>query len=477
MENKAESNKIVILDNQTTKNEHLTLKAYGQGIKHFKYWVVGITIGCGILGFLGSQFIINPAREVMTTNIEIDLALNENKNSYLDGKSFFYSNIISRENINGVISSNEKFKNYDASKILKDSLLSIAPKVVDGVESKTAYTITCKPKAFKSTDECKAFLKALLDYEVKKAQDATSSFSYKNMLPSNSSTLFSMEFNDIVSTYQSQYDYLVSAYQNMAKTFNSYFIVKGDSISNHYYEFINKYETLNWNELKGDFYTSKYVNVSSLQECPAKINVYKNLKATYEVEFKTIQADIDRDNSLLTSLCSIRQPDTSVSERILSLTDEISSLETKKQKMITNLADIGYDVSETTTGFVISENYETNENTYIYKLNHADQEYVDNCIKFKNSLSNIYNALNESTNLATELYQECYKTSDNNNIYVLDADMGTISGHISNMLIAGALLVVGFLLSSFIFAEIDINRNGTKKEENSKGTEEIKAKS
>ena len=54
--------------------------------------------------------------------------------------------------------------------------------------------------------------------------------------------------------------------------------------------------------------------------------------------------------------------------------------------------------------------------------------------------------------------------------------MGTISGHISNMLIAGALLVVGFLLSSFIFAEIDINRNGAKKEEISKGNEEIKAK-
>ena len=477
MDNKDQTNKIIVVENPATaKTNHLTWKGYGKGIKHFKYWILGISLGCAILGYIGGKFILNPGRETLTTNIEADLALNEDRTAYLDGKSFFYSNIISRDNIAGTIQENEKFANYNADKLLKDASFNITPKTTNGTESKTSFTITCKPSAFKSTTECKEFLKDLLNFEVKKAETATSSFAYSSKLPSSIDTLASMEFDDIISSCQNQYDYLSSCYQDMEDTFNSYFVADDKTLNAHYIDFQTKFESLKWSQLKGDFYINKYVNISSLKECQTKIGIYKNLKATYEVELKTLQNNISKDKALLESLCNIQQPDNTISAKIISLSNEISSYETTKQKMLLKLADIGYDIKETQGGFLFNETYDTDENTYIYKLSNANQNYVDSCISFKSSLNKVYQALVEATDKATILYQACNKNSDNNNIYVLDANMGTISGHISNFLIAGVLLVVGFLLSSFIFAEIDINRNGTKKEENSKDTEEIKAK-
>lgn len=475
MENKDQTNRIIVVENPTAaKANHLTWKGYGKGIKHFKYWILGISLGCAILGYLGGKFILNPERETLTTNIEADLALNEERTAYLDGKSFFYSNIISRDNIAGTIQGNEAFSGYDADKLLKDASFSITPKNVNNVESKTSFTITCKPNAFRSTSECKEFLKELLNYEVKKAEIATSSFAYSSKLPSTIDSLSSMEFDDVISSLQNQYDYLTSCYQDMENTFNSYFVVNDKTLNGHYLDFQTKFESLKWSQLKGGFYINKYVNVSSISECNTKIGIFKNLKATYEVELKTIQNNIAKDKTLLESLCNIQQPDGTISTKIISLSNEISNLETTKQRMLLKLSDIGYDVHETADSFIFNETYETDEDTYIYKLSHADQNYIDSCISFKSSLKGVYLALNEATNKATGLYQACNKNSDNNNIYVLDSDMGTISGHISNVLIAGALLVVGFLLSSFIFAEIDINRN-TKKEEGFKEDSEIKA--
>ncbi len=483
MSEEKSNEKVLIIQNSNHKNgPRLTMADYGRSVKHFKWWIIGISLACGLVGYLGSNFILNPSREKMTTNIEYSLALNSDENgkpvTYLDGTSYKYSDIISEDNIRGVLAQKDENGNaiwhYDYGSLMNKNAFSIAPKqysVTTGedtttlVDSDTQFIITTTPAAFGGADNARNFLRALVKYEINRASNAIGSYSFDYYLPSTQGTFQTMEFSTMVDQLSNQYKYLSSAYGKMMTKFSGSFVVDGRKISDYYREFTANYTESQFASLSGRLLNDKLVNISSTAEANDKVKEYANLKASYEKDFKEILSSLTTNRALLASLTSIAQPTENIAEQINNLTASIESLQKKKQKMIFELENIGYSVTETETEITVKElpfedenHNPINTDTYLYKLKNHDEEWIQSCVKFKTDLCVLFSSLDNDTDSASKIYRTAYQTGNYNTIIVTEANMGTLTGHISNMIVAGIGLVGGYLATSFVFAEIYINK-------------------
>ncbi len=486
MSEEKKNERVVVIQNSNHKTgPHMTMSGYGHGIKNFKWWILGISLGCGVLGYLGSAFVLNPNRESITTNIEYSLALNSDENgkpvTYLDGTAYKYSDIISEDNIRGVLAQTDDNGNaiwhYDYGSLMNKNAFTISPKqytITSGedkttttVDSDTQFIITTTPAAFGGADNARNFLRALVKYEINRAKEAIGSYSFDYYLPSTQSTFQSLEFSTMVEQLTNQYEYLSSAYGKMMVKFSGSFVVDGKKISDYYRDFMACYTDSQFASLSGRLLSDKLVNISSEEEAEDKVSEYENLKSSYEKDFKEILSQLNTNRSLLASLTSIAQPTDNIATQIDNLTSSIETLQKRKQKMIFELENIGYAVTETDTSITVTELTSSDpgyEDTYLYKLTHHTPEWINSCIVFKTDLATLYSSLDYDTDSASKIYRTAYQTGNYNTIIVSEANMGTLTGHISNMIVAGVGVVGGFVVSSFVYAEIYINTEKKKEE-------------
>ena len=466
MEEKKQEKIIVVQNNQKTSDgPHLTGQRYIRGIYHFKYWIIGLTLVCGISGYLVTRFLINPSRETLTTNIESKLALSRDGNAYLDGTSFSYTDIVSKENITEVIEKNPDFSHYNIDRLCNSNAFSITAVTTTNQENNTAetnrYTITTTLSDFPSSNDAKLFLRAMLDNITEKAEKGIEAFQFKNSLPTSQEKLSSLEFDEIINELESQYNYINSSFKDMSTFFGNYTKVDGMTLDQHYSDFKTNYSSTSFSALKGELYSHKYINLSSMDEVQNKIDEYNYIRSSYEVRFQSIHTEISSAKELLSILTNIKSPTEEIGQKISQLTEEISALESEKKEMILTLKNIGFTINETEEGIVITEDT-SNESTYLYKLKHADEKYIQDCSNFKTKLTGLYHSLNDTTDSASDLYRKAYQQSKKNRIDILDSGNGIINNHISNALVCCACAVLAFIVFSFLFVEIDINKEYQK---------------
>ncbi len=456
-------NKIIVIQNgnQERSGNHLTFASYGKSIAKYKFWLLGITLGFTVAGFLGAKLILNPRREVMTTNITLNLALNEKKTAYLDGSSFSYTDLISKENINKVISGNESFKDYDYETLMMNSAFSLQPKTVtaNNVEtlSDSSYILTTNPTAFHSESDARKFISALVDCEEERATNAINSYNIESVLPDASTNFETYDFSTWISTLNQQYAKIEKLFSDMSNLFSGTFSVDGQTLNAYHSSFSSYYINQSFSGVTGELINNKYVNIGSGtdEEVQSKIEEYKNLSTSYQYQLNQILTTIAADQSQVTSLTNIKNPTEDISNLIVKYSNEIVTLSNQRDNIITEMNNIGYQVTITDNYASIME--DTSTDTYLYKLNHADAEWKKNCVSFKEKLKKYNTQMKEDNTSVSALYRKTYLLSNKNVIAVAESNMGTVSGHISNFLVAGVALVVSFLVSSFIFGEIYIN--------------------
>lgn len=467
MEEKKQEKIIVVQNNaKASDGPHLSGQGYLRGIYRFKYWIIALTLGFGIVGYLVTRFLINPSRETLTTNIESKLALSKDGTAYLDGTAFSYTDIVSKDNIKEVVENNPSFSHYNVDHLSNSNAFSIVMTTITSqdniITEPNRYTITTTLSDFSSSDDAKLFLRAMLDNITEKAEKGIEAFQYKNSLPTSQEKLASMEFDEIINGLENQYNYINNSFKEMSSFFGNYSKVNGMTLDQHYSDFKTQYSTYSFSALKGELYSNKYINLSSMDEVQNKIAEYNYIRSSYEVRFQSIHTEISSTNELLSKLTNIKTPTEEIGQKISELTDEISSLESEKNDMIITLKNIGFKVSETEDGILINDD-DSNQSTYLYKLRHADEKYIQDCASFKTKLIGLYNSLNETTYSASDLYRKAYQQSKKNKIDILDSGNGIINNHISNALVGAVCALLAFLVSSFLFVEIDINKEYQKK--------------
>ena len=476
MEEEQKNNHIIVVQNSNSqkKGPHMSMANWGRGVAHFKYWILGCTLAFGILGYVGARFVINPSREKMTTNIELQLALTNDSMTYLDGTAYTYSDIVSKQNIDQVLSlkddaGNLRFPNYSYESLMNDNAVSISPKQVtttDGTQdSLTQFTIVSQPNAFRSEEACRNFLRALIQVEIDRADNALDSFSLISYLPATQDSFAKMEFATMLDNLTKQYTYLNSTYQDMVKTFGSSFSVNSKKLNDYYRDFSSNFSSTMFSELSGRLLKNKLVNISKAEDAKEKKEQYENLKSDYVNRFPILSSQLSNDKEQLSQLTSIRNPSEEITSLILKFSEEITSLEAQKQSMISELRDIGYTVTEKEDGSLVVDDTNISEDSYLYKLDNLTEEWLNQCKDFSNELKETYTSIDQSTKETGSLYRSAYKLGNKNTVIVMESNYGTISGHISHWGVAFSGALIGFILFSFIFAEIDLNRNYRKEQE------------
>lgn len=477
-------NRIIVVqkdEENKTKGPHLNWSVYGKGINHFKWWIIGGTAVFAVLGFLGSKFFYNAKKDLITTTITPSLALNESKETYLDGTVYKPNDIISRQNIEAILKDNPSF-NYTYDSLMENNVFSISPtevsEIVGGVTTtKTSYDtyiLSTKPGAFKNEKEAREFIKLLINYEVDRSKAAASSFSFASSLPSKDSFQV-LSFDKMVESLNKQFEYLSVDYTKMIKNYGASYIIDGNTLSSYSSEFTYQYSGYQFRTLSGQLSSNKYVNISSKDEARRTILEYKDLKSTYETRFATIASTLNSDLSLFNSLVSLNSGKDSIGEalsnQIESLSSEIKSLQEEQAEMITELTQIGYVCNKDNSNNVTITN-STDSNNYLAKLNEyindpeEETDWSRSCVAFKNILNTFYDNLIKDTDKASSLYRMIAVNSNRNTIDVKESNMGTLSGHIPNPVSAIAFAILGFgiLSLSFAIAEMNISYNKALKE-------------
>lgn len=496
----AEDNHIIIVRNDKAdeqKKNKLTWSKYGHQVFHFKYWILGITVLGTALGYLGVRFLYNRSRESITTDITLNLALRENKDSYgntistnyMDGSSFSYMDIVATSHLEAVKNNNpDAFSSVSIDKITANDAISISPvtssTTVNGVETTTAsstqFVLTTLPQFFGGEAIARNFIKALVNYEVEFANLAIDSYSIESTLPSSEAYFVAMEMTEMASAITNQYNIINETYTSLIDTFSGSLQINGGTLSSLKKGFDASISEQKIKTLLGEQNSNLYVNFdgSNKENAESKIQEYELLAISYQDDYKTITNQLNTNEALLKELTSVTQPTQEVSSKIVSLTDSISEAKTKLYDIESEMFNIGYTLDSN----LLFERSTSDDYSYLYHLNEyathfednssswtAVKEWYDNGVSFKSNLKDYYAILSTSYTECNQVNRSVYK-KNYNRIYVAQSNMGTLNNHTNPLIGAIGGFVLFYLVSSLAFAFYG-NSKENKKKDDEKETE------
>lgn len=478
-----ENKKVIIIKGQENKKDgpKMSFRNYGKGICKYKFWVLGFTVGTGLLSFLASMFILNPSRESMSTNIIYSLALNVDSETgiktYFDGSSFSYTDLLSKSNIESALeyedeNGNKPFSHLSYNQLMNANAFQINAKEVTTTingssitkSSDTEYLITTRPKAFLSTDEARSFIKTLIECEVQRADAAIDSYSLTNYLPLTKTAFGELEYSSMVSKLEKQYAFIGEKYDELSSKFSSSFRISDKSLNDYEREYSALFSTTHFSSLKGQITNQALINIKSKNDVTTKLDEIKYIVESYKSQCNQLIAEINYNNDLLSQLKDIQQPTDDMGNYIITLTDTIAKKNDEKNQLITEIEHYGYIVEETKTSILLTEDT-SNTNTIIYHLNNPTDEWVNKCINFISTLNDDYDKITKSISTTSEVFKRAYSQGNANTIELIETNGGNINGHINNYMVASIGLAIGFIASSLICAEIYINVEYNKNNE------------
>lgn len=462
-------NKIVLIhdaDEAIDDGPSMSLKGYGKGVAHYKFWILGITLAVGVAAFAITKFFINPSKQSVSIELQDDILLAEDGKHFVNGDTYAYTDIISKNNIEQTIENNSSLSKYTYSNVKGAFTIALKENTTN------QYVLTANVSNFGNAAKAENFVEALLENIQNNATSAIDSVVTTNYLPSSIDEFNKLDFEDALTLFSTQYSYINSKYQGLVQNFSTSTTINSKTLNQYYTDFQNKNFQTIISDANGVISRNKYLNVSNQNEVESKIVSFENLRYAYQDDLNKIKQDISAYESELESLSKFNTTTISTTtqtegtsdefnKRVLTVSSTINELKTEKNSLIKKLTNIGYVVTEDTTSITVNDYDPSNTNSYLYKLNNITDDYLKQCSAFKTQISQIYsNLINENSTLTT-LAKGVY-SKDNNQYTVLSS---TTSGGYSSILFGGIGLLVAYALSSFIFAEVYINLDYSKNKE------------
>lgn len=248
--------------------------------------------------------------------------------SYPDGESFYFTDLISRDNLKNALGDEAK-----VDEMVKNSDISIARAVdklddtsTDGVYDLN-YTIKVKAKYFEDEDEARSFIEKLVDFP--RAYIANMKINYDKSLTTSENAITYGEQLDLLSE---QTRYIQSIYGVLIGAYGNEFIVDetGRTLAhckNEIDAYINK-----------DLFTS--LKNTAKKEGYIKSGSEEKLK--YESDLYTCQQALTRAENALEELKKFSAGTGSIIyDEIISLTKEIEALRQEEEILLRYIASFG----------------------------------------------------------------------------------------------------------------------------------------
>ncbi len=466
-----EENKQLAPENLEEKK--LTLNKWVKGIVHYKWWVIGATLGLGIVGALGTQIGLNRMTEKFTANYSYNLATitdEEGVERFVDGTLFNYASIVSKENMEAVKAENEDFSSINVDNLVKNNAISVSRTIDYKTDSSgnvlasskiVTYNITARAKFFPSKNVGKDFIQALIYSPKESSSTAIARFNVTNHI----SSLFpSLSYNKKVNAIRLQDKAISSIYETLEDKFGGYVIVSelGDTLAQVSSDFASNTKA---ELLASSLYANGYVDyVSGSEE-----ERIAQIKEEAEASIKTLESkqnELNVAKELLqtmqsATMISTLQSESEYSKELIKLKNQIASLSSEIDGMIKDLHWAGYYLNSDDE--YVFDSADTKN--ACYQLSTLDSDWVTNNTDFNISLAAVASALEAERQEATAVFRYLYNHY-NNGVSVLNSGYVQVKGNISWVIGLAFGLIVGFLVTSFVTGEVEVNY--VKKEKESK---------
>lgn len=478
------------------KEGQFTFQNIGKSIVKFKWWIIGATALGALGGYLGFMLGLNNAREKLVSefsyniNAKPRIVIKDEKTEterlsnaplyYSDGSIFSFTAVVSESRLLAVQEANkDAFGNINVAKMSKNGGIQITrASYTDTTTGKEVfeyparYTVSATRKYFKSEQQGKDFINALISYELSVAQTANNNYEVDNYLSDNASS-----YGLYVSNLNKQYTAIKDCYSGLLEEFATSSIAdkEGSSLNSVNNTFLSSYNFgATIDNLEGSLYTKHLVDYSNVTEASLrqqadsyKENIRNNLLRLEDyqqsIQDLTNTSIIDNGESLLTD--EIIQ----LNKKIL----EIRELNTFYTKEIINL---GYSVP----AIIDLSNVNTiayagdGEPGVIQSFKAGTQAWKDECDAFKLSLVETASRLKNDRLTAGDVYG-FVNNKYNNQINFYTPGVAKLQGHLSNFIGLAAGLVLGFALATVVCTFVYIAKKG-KEEQQAEETKESEAK-
>ena len=470
-------NVIVIQDESGKKTSKWSWAKCGAGIKHHKWWVIGSTLVLGVVGLLGTEFVLNRAsRKLSATYIySIATAVDEKTGveRYIDGSLFNYAGVISKANLEQVKASDESFSKINVDSIIKSNAISVTKvlnyqldendKPIKETRS-VEYTITAVAKYFPDSEVGKKFIEAVISSPVAVSSNAIKNYSVTNYIGDDFDSLL---LNQKVRLLKSQHKVINDEYENLVKQFGPSAIgnEQGESIDKLFVNFKTNNSTgstTKVDSLMGALYANSYVEYEEGKELE-KANEIDALCKSYAQVYANKSADLASLKNSLTALSSASLIQTVTDgnnylETIIKLNEEILTLEDEIEDISKTLNYGGYYLNSDGK-YVFDDTDKTNA---IYHLKHIDSTWANGCKQYLNSLKETVTSLQNDCEKGTNVFRYSYEHYQNS-MTIQDTGSIQVKGGISMFIGLAVGLVLGFAISTFVVTAIEVNKKEEEK--------------
>ena len=255
--------------------------------------------------------------------------------TYPDGEIFYFTDLISSENLKKVASRDE-FKNIDVDTMVKRADISIA-RTIDRVDNESQggvydlnYTIKAKAKYFENEDEARDFIEALTSFP--REHIISMEIDYDQSLTTSKSAI---TYREQLTLLRNQAYYIQSIYGSLIGAYGGEFVVDSGKTLAQYKAEIDAY-------ISQDFFSALIENAE--ENSYVKANTESKLK--YESDLYLQKLALERAKSTLKGLTDFQQDTSStiIHDEIISLNREIATLE-QQIKILTDYI-AAFDIAE-----------------------------------------------------------------------------------------------------------------------------------
>lgn len=297
-----------------------------------------ITASTLVIGTLG-LYVINRSKAVYKSSFNFNIPSIIN-GKYLNGASFNFQDIVSKENIEYLINSDDSFKNINIKKIYGKSEIKHIKEYssVSKEVTNEYYTLTLPKHCFSSKEQAEDFIDKMISYPIRESVSSFEKLDYKIYLENYN---YSETYEDQITNLTNQYNFLLSNYDNIKKYYG-----------NITYE--DKSITVYENELKKEFVTNPLKDLSTelklngyMKNITKELNSLNITKKDLEKTIKYNEQKIDNLKEMIKYL--LDNSSTTQSLDIDSYNEKISALITENIDLQKEIDDINIKIANSAT--------------------------------------------------------------------------------------------------------------------------------
>lgn len=229
------------------------------------WWVVGVTAAITIAFVCLIQFWYNPNNQTYSASFELRLP---SGGSYPDGTTLRLSDSVLLENLQDIkdekyeSEKTGRFANIDIQKMVEEDDIEFLQTIEQRDDESYEYhnTIKVVKKYFKNKEQAADFVRAVVEFPVKKSLYIVEHINYFERL--NRIDLYE-SYSDIISALLSQKSYIMGIYESLSSSYSGEYVPAGlgstRTLDDYLREFVNFFNGADQAEINNKISANRYV--------------------------------------------------------------------------------------------------------------------------------------------------------------------------------------------------------------------------